>query len=180
MKKKKSEKDVSLFSTPSPAFIVCRLLDSSHSDRREMIRILFFLKEYITEEVSSSFCIMVSCIVYPCAVAVFLFSHHFIIFGYIDCNSSSESGNNNSGNVCYVTRFFSTDVIELRSFSAPKVYLCSSYAIKHWEKPGLVAALSASTLRFREMSRDVVLGKLSLLIWIGVQNLNVWVALCMP
>ena len=27
----------SLFSTPSPAFIVCRLLDSSHSDRLEMV-----------------------------------------------------------------------------------------------------------------------------------------------
>ena len=27
----------SLFSTPSPAFIVCRLLDSSHSDWREMV-----------------------------------------------------------------------------------------------------------------------------------------------
>ena len=25
------------FSTPSPAFIVCRLLDSSHSDWREMV-----------------------------------------------------------------------------------------------------------------------------------------------
>ena len=27
----------SLFSTPSPAFIVCRLLDSSHSDWHEMV-----------------------------------------------------------------------------------------------------------------------------------------------
>ena len=27
----------SLFSTPSPAFIVCRLLDSSHSDECEMV-----------------------------------------------------------------------------------------------------------------------------------------------
>ena len=27
----------SLFSTPSPAFIVCRLLDSSYSDQREMV-----------------------------------------------------------------------------------------------------------------------------------------------
>ena len=27
----------SLFSTPSPAFIVCRLFDSSHSDQREMV-----------------------------------------------------------------------------------------------------------------------------------------------
>ena len=26
-----------LFSTPSPAFIACRLFDSSHSDRREMV-----------------------------------------------------------------------------------------------------------------------------------------------
>ena len=30
-------KEGSLFSTPSPAFIVCRLLDSSHSDWREMV-----------------------------------------------------------------------------------------------------------------------------------------------
>ena len=30
-------KEGSLFSTPSPAFIVCRLFDSSHSDGHEMI-----------------------------------------------------------------------------------------------------------------------------------------------
>ena len=29
--------DGSLFSTPSPAFIACRLLDSSHSDWREIV-----------------------------------------------------------------------------------------------------------------------------------------------
>ena len=30
-------KEVSLFSTPSPAFIVCRLFDNDHSDWYEMI-----------------------------------------------------------------------------------------------------------------------------------------------
>ena len=30
-------KEGSLFSTPSPAFIVCRLSDSSHSDQHEMV-----------------------------------------------------------------------------------------------------------------------------------------------
>ena len=32
-----TEQEYSLFSTPSPAFIVCRLLDSSHSDQCEMV-----------------------------------------------------------------------------------------------------------------------------------------------
>ena len=30
-------KEGSLFSTPSSAFIVCRLFDSGHSDQREMV-----------------------------------------------------------------------------------------------------------------------------------------------
>ena len=33
----KSAKECSLFSTPSPAFIVCRLFDDGHSDRSEVI-----------------------------------------------------------------------------------------------------------------------------------------------
>ena len=49
----------------SPSCIVCTLLDSSHSHGREMIPIFFFLKEYITEEVSSFLRVTVACTVVP-------------------------------------------------------------------------------------------------------------------
>ena len=40
--------------------------------------------------------------------------------------------------------------------------------------------ISKHTLRLREMSNEVVLRKVFLLIWMGVQNLNVRVASFMP
>ena len=53
----------SLFSTPSPAFIVCRLFDEGHSDQCEVIsHCSFYLHLSNNEECWTSFHVFVSCL----------------------------------------------------------------------------------------------------------------------
>ena len=73
-------KEYSLFSTPSPAFIVCRLFDDGHSDRCEVISHCSFDLHYsIMNNVGHLFILFV--------MSVYVFSP---LFDWVVCFSGIE------------------------------------------------------------------------------------------